>query len=161
MAEASNLLLGEHQRTLDERNRLSIPSDWAAILTAESPELILTKERPGCLALWSAAQWKSHLRESVGLVESKIRAGRLAGRLDEVQRLGRLLSTRHAEVSLGGRGRLLPPEGHRQFLGVEPGGEVMLIGSAVAVEIWNPQVWVAYVGEEMPNFRELLDRLAD
>ena len=74
------------------------------------------------------ANWKTRLDDGVQLVESKIEAGRLEGRLEEVQRLGRLLSTRHREVQLAGRGRLVVPEGFREFLGVEPGGEVMVDG---------------------------------
>jgi MraZ protein len=77
-----------------------------------------------------------------------------------VQRLGRLLSTRHKEVQLAGRGRLVLPEGFREFLGVEPGGEAMLVGAAVCVEIWQPEKWRIYVGEEMPAFRKLLDELS-
>ena len=104
--------------------------------------------------------WKSRLDAGVQLVESKIEAGRLEGRVEEVQRLGRLLSTRHRDVQLAGRGRLILPEGFREFLAVEPGGEVMVVGAAVCVEIWHPEKWAGYVGEEMPAFRQLLDRLS-
>ena len=64
------------------------------------------------------------------------------------------------EVQLAGRGRLVLPEGFREFLGVEPGGETMVVGAAVCVEIWHPERWSSYVGEEMPAFRQLLDRLS-
>ena len=46
-----------------------------------------------------------------------------------VQLLGRLLSTRHREVELSGRGRLLIPKSFREFLAVKPDegqGEVMV-----------------------------------
>ena len=91
---------------------------------------------------------------------SKIRAGRLEGRIEEVQLLGRLLSTRHRQVQLAGRGRLLIPEGFREFLGVEAGGEVTVIGAALCVEIWNPEHWLKYLEEQMPEFRQLLSRLS-
>jgi len=92
-------------------------------------------------------------------VMSKILARRLDGKLDDVQRLGRLLSTRHRPVQLAGRGRLIVPDGFREFLGVEPGGTVMVIGAAVCVEIWQPDRWRTYVGEQIPDFRQLLDTL--
>ncbi len=101
--------------------------------------------------------WKARLDAGVKLIESKIEAGRLEGRVEEVQRLGRLLSTRHRDVQLAGRGRLVLPEGFREFLGVEPGGEAMVVGAAVCVEIWHPEKWSHYVGDEMPAFRQLLD----
>jgi MraZ protein len=154
------LILGESTRTLDPRFRLSIPPELAETLAPEGGECILAKERPGCLSLWNLEVWKARLDAGVQLVESKIEAGRLEGRVEEVQRLGRLLSTRQRQVQLAGRGRLVLPEGFREFLGVEPGGETMVVGAAVCVEIWHPERWSSYVGEEMPAFRQLLDRLS-
>lgn len=154
------LILGESTRTLDQRYRLSIPPELAETLVPDGGECILAKERPGCLSLWNVVLWKARLDAGVQLVESKIEAGRLEGRAEEVQRLGRLLSTRHREVQLAGRGRLVVPEGFREFLGVEPGGDTMVVGAAVCVEIWHPERWGRYVGEEMPAFRQLLDRLS-
>ena len=154
------LILGETIRTLDQRFRLSIPPELADMLATEGSECVLAKERPGCLSLWNAGNWKSRLDAGVQLVESKIQAGRLEGRVEEVQRLGRLLSTRHRQIQLAGRGRLVIPEGFREFLGAEPGGDVMLIGAAVCVEIWHPEKWSSYVGDEMPAFRQLLEQLS-
>ena len=159
MPGSQQFILGEFRRTLDERWRLNIPSEMGDPLTAESTDCFLAKERPGCLSLWSSAGWQARLDEGVALVQQKMRAGKLEGRIAEVQRLGRLLSTRHAPVPLAGRGRLLIPEGFRQFLGVEPGGEVMIVGAAVCVEIWRPDAWVSYLERAVPKFRRLFDQL--
>jgi MraZ protein len=156
----ARLILGESTRTLDQRFRLSIPPELAETLAADGGACVLAKERPGCLSLWNVAGWKSRLDAGVELIERKIEAGRLEGRADEVQRLGRLLSTRHREVQLAGRGRLVLPEGFREFLGAEPGSDVMLVGAAVCIEIWHPEKWSLYIGEEMPAFRQLLDQLS-
>lgn len=153
------LIVGEATRSIDQRYRLSIPPDLVEALAAEEGRCFLAKERPGCLSLWDVATWQSRLDEGVALVESKILARRLDGRLEDVQRLGRLLSTRHTEVQLAGRGRLVVPDGFREFLGVEPGGEVMIVGAAVCVELWHPERWNEYVGQEIPGFRELMDQL--
>ena len=160
MSGPNQFILGEFRRTLDERYRLTIPNEMGDLLTAESVDCFLAKERPGCLSLWSAAVWKDRLNEGVALVEHKMRAGKLEGQIAEVQRLGRLLSTRHAPVQLAGRGRLLVPEGFREFLGVEPGGEAMVIGAAVCVEIWRPDAWIKYLNRGIPKFRRLLDHLS-
>jgi MraZ protein len=155
----ARLILGETTRTLDERYRLTIPAEMVEAIAANGSECILAKERVGCLSLWNEAGWKQRLEAGIRLVESKIEAGRLEGRVEEVQRLGRLLSTRHLQVQLAGRGRLAVPEGFREFLGVEAGGPVMVVGAAVCVEIWHPEKWQDYVGEELPAFRQLLDQL--
>jgi MraZ protein len=159
-AGSSQLILGEFHRTLDDRFRLSIPSELADPLTAGGGQCILAKERPGCLSLWNAAQWQSKLDAGVQLIESKLQLGRLEGRVEQVQLLGRLLSTRHREVELAGRGRLLLPEGFREFLAVEAGGEVMIVGAAICVELWRPDAWIKYLEAQMPEFRRLLDDLS-
>ena len=107
MTEPAEFLLGEFRRTLDERYRLSVPGELGEMLTADSAECILAKERPGCVSLWSAAVWQARLDEGIELVRRKMQAGKLQGRIGQVQLLGRLLSTRHKAVRLAGRGRLL------------------------------------------------------
>jgi MraZ protein len=160
MAGNSEFLLGEFERTMDERFRISIPSELADPLTTASTECILAKERPGCLSLWSAPDWQSRLDAGIELVKQKMRMGRLQDQLVEVQAFGRLLSTRHKAVQLAGRGRLLIPEGFREFLGVEPNGELMVIGAAVCIELWQPAAWVKFLEARMPKFRKLFDHLS-
>ena len=160
MAEAQEFILGEFPRTLDDRHRLSIPLELVDLLVAENGACILAKERPGCLSLWNSAAWQSRLDEGVELVKSKMRAGKLAGRLEEVQQLSRLLSTRHKTVQLAGRGRLSIPDGFREFLQVEPLGEVIVIGAGVCIEIWSPPAWLAHLESHVTEFRQLFDKLS-
>jgi MraZ protein len=51
------------------------------------------------------------------------------------------------------------PEGFREFLGVDPGADVMVVGAAVCVELWQPAAWTAFVTAEMPGFRQRIDEL--
>ena len=155
------LYLGEWARSLDERFRLSLPAEMADPLAGDSSECVLAKERPGCVSIWNTQQWEEWLAGGVELVTGKIKSGRLSGRLSQVQLLGRLLSTRHRKVPIGGRGRLAIPERFREFLEVEPGGELMVVGAAVCLEIWHPRRWSEHIGEQMPEFRQLFDQLAD
>jgi len=160
MAGAAEFILGEYQRTLDERFRLSIPTELVEALGNSNDQYILVKERLGCLSLWNAAAWQSKLNDGVELIRGKMRAGRLEGRLGDVQVLGRLLSTRHKALSLTGRGRLMVPEGFREFLRVEPGSDCLVVGAAVCIEIWSPAAWLAYLEKRIPRFRRLFDRLS-
>jgi MraZ protein len=160
MATEVELILGEYARLLDERYRVSLPPELVEPLTADGIECVLAKERPGCLSLWSKPQWQPVLNQGIELVRGKIQAGRMEGRLAQVQMLGRLLSTRHKEVKIAGRGRLLIPEGFREFLGVEKAHEVIVVGAAMCVEIWRPDAWLAYLEKRMPSFRQLFDKLS-
>jgi MraZ protein len=160
MATPQDFILGEFPRTLDDRHRLSIPLELVEPLLGKASDCILAKERPGCLSLWNAAVWQSKLDEGMALVRGKMHAGRLEGKLEEVQHLGRLLSTRHKTVQLAGRGRLSIPDGFREFLGTEQGGDVIVVGAGVCVEIWNPPAWFSYLEARMPEFRQLFDKLS-
>ena len=160
MSQEPDFLIGEFPRSLDERYRVSLPADFADPISAEGDRCILAKERPGCLSLWAAARWEKRMSEGVELVKQKMRAGRLEGNLTDVQLFGRLLSTRQREVQLAGRGRLLVPESFRSFLGVEPGGEVLLVGAAVCIELWQPEAFNTYLEKRIPRFRRIFDKLS-
>jgi MraZ protein len=159
MTDATDLFLGEWTRSLDERHRLSLPPEWADLLAGDTGECTLAKERPGCVSLWNTSQWQSWLAGGVELLRTKLRGDRLRERVGDVQQLGRLLSTRHRTVPIAGRGRLALPDSFREFLGVEPGGDVLVVGAAVCVELWRPQRWGEHIGEQMPGFRQLFDEL--
>lgn len=158
---AEQLITGEVKRTLDERFRVSLPPEMAATVTDEAGESIVAKERYGCLSLWPAAEWRKRFEDGVGLIEQKIRVGRMEDRWADVQRLGRMISTRYRTVKLANRSRLLIPEGFREFLDVAPNGEVMLIGAAICVEVWNPTAWLEVLRDDMPQFGTLFRDLTE
>ncbi len=159
MSAIPDLLIGEFIRTLDERFRVGLPPELLEPLRSAGPRLVLAKERAGCLSLWPAAVWKPRIDAAIDVVRSKLQAGLLTQRVGQVQDLGRLLSTRHKIVTVAERGRLVIPEGFRDFLAVEPGAELMVVGAAVCVEIWQPAAWNTYVAGEMPAFRQRIDEL--
>ena len=156
-------VLGEFRRAIDDRFRLSLPNELLESLlgeTANASTLVLAKERPGALSLWRPSDWNARLTKDVELVQSKLDAGHLRARTTDLQKLGRLLSTRHRDVQIAGRGRLVIPESFREFLGVEGGGDVMIVGAAVCIEIWRTTAWLTCLEEEIPQFGNLLDQLA-
>jgi MraZ protein len=160
MPPQQEFILGETCCTLDGRYRVSIPAEHIELLDADSAQYILSKERPGCLSLWSAAAWKSHREDRVELIKHKMRLHELQGKTGQLQLLGRLLSTGHASVQLAGRGRLLIPKEFRDFFGVEPNGQIMVVGAALCVEIWSLPAWSQYLERQMPKFQRLLDHLS-
>ncbi|QDT33609.1 division/cell wall cluster transcriptional repressor MraZ [Thalassoglobus polymorphus] len=153
-------ITGEFRRAMDDRFRLTLPAEFASSVTDSAGQTILAKERDGCLSLWKAADWQMRVDDGLSLLREKIRTGRMEQRWTEVQRLGRLLSTRSAEVKLANRSRVLIPEGFREFLGVEKGGDVMIVGAVVCVEIWRPDAWLEQLRADMPGFGELFNSLS-
>ncbi|MDG1893721.1 MAG: division/cell wall cluster transcriptional repressor MraZ [Fuerstiella sp.] len=152
---------GEVRRIVDERFRLTLPPDFVEGVADDEGTVIVAKEQAGCISLWRSDEWQKRLDSGVSLLRQKIDSGRMEGRWGDVQRLGRLLSTRHQQVTLAKRSRLLIPEGFRQFLGVESGQEVVIVGAAVCVEIWHTERWLDVLKSEMPEFGDLFKTLTE
>ncbi len=157
---ATEFITGEVWRTLDERFRVTLPPEMAQAITDPQGSTIIAKERAGCLSLWKAADWQPRLDAGVALLRQKIQAGRMEQRWDEVQRLGRMLSTRFQTVQLANRARLLIPEGFRDFLDVAINQEVVVVGAVICVELWNPRAWQETLKQEMPVFGPLFKDLS-
>ncbi len=160
-ATPETFITGEIKRTLDERFRLTLPAEFAEAITDEDGQTIIAKERYGCLSLWKASDWQQRIDDGVALIRQKIQAGRMEQKWTEVQRLGRLLSSRYQSAQLANRSRLLIPEGFREFLNVDKSQDVMVIGAVVCVEVWNPQAWMEQLRQDMPEFGPLFKSLTD
>lgn len=154
-------ITGEVRRIVDERFRLTLPADFVEGVADDEGTVIVAKEQTGCISLWRSDEWQMRLDSGVSLLRQKIDSGRMEGRWSDVQRLGRLLSTRHQQVTLAKRSRFLIPESFRQFLGVESGQEVVIVGAAVCVEIWHPERWLDVLKSEMPEFGDLFKTLTE
>ena len=154
-------ITGEFKRILDERFRITLTREMAEAVADESGECILAKERFGCLSLWRASEWQKRLDDGVTLLKQKIRSGRMEQKWGDVQKLGRLLSSRHRTVRLANRSRILIPEGFREFLDVAANQPIVLVGAVVCVEIWNPQAWLETLRQDMPEFGPLFQQMTD
>lgn len=154
------LLRGEYERIYDDRYRVQLPPEIAEFLGGESAECVLTKEMDGCLSLWPMQTWRERFEVGVEVLSQKLRMNAFQGeQFAKLQRLGRLLSTRSRTVQLGQRGRVLVPEGFREFLGAEPGTPVIVVGCGVCAEIWTPNAWVQYVRSDVGTFSSLFQEL--
>jgi len=163
MSEQQEIILGEFHCTLDARYRVSVPGELSRLLKAPTPQCTLAKERPGCISLWNSQVWQQKVDVRVDLAKQKVQAGMHDDNISHVQLLGRLLSTRHENVELDAKDRLLIPKSFREFLGAAPGKEgngLMVVGAAICVEIWQPDAWIEYLRRRMPSFRKLVNKLA-
>ena len=152
---------GEVKRRIDDRFRLTLPAEMAQAVTDETGDTIVAKECFGCLSLWRAAEWQKRIDDGIALIKQKIETGRMEQKWNDVQRLGRMLSTRYRTVNLANRSRLLIPDGFREFLDITPNQDVMVIGAVICVEIWNPVAWIETLRQDMPVFGALFKDLTD
>ena len=161
MTGAEKLITGEFSRTIDERYRLTLPDEFKEVFKPESGKCVIVKESPGHLSLWEESIWKQHHDTRVEMVLQRLNTGYLGQKMSDLQQFGRLLSTRSRPIQLVERGRFLLPESFRAFLAVEPKNDVMLVGAAFCIEIWNPQKWISFIEEALPQYGSLLESLLD
>ena len=157
---AGELIFGEFKRSIDDRFRISIPMELIEKFENKKEEWILTKERTGCLSLWSAEGWQEKFDKRIEVLRSKLSAGDFDKQIQDVQLLGRLLSTRHKRVQIKNKSRLTIPEGFREFLASEIASEAMIVGAAVCIEIWRMNAWIEHLEQKMPEFQDLLGKLS-
>jgi MraZ protein len=154
----SRLIKGEHRRLFDDRHRVALPTDFAEALGGDNADCVISKEREGCLSLWPKARWEKEFGRGVELLETRLRL-ELERDVGRLQQLVRLISARSRPLKIGHRGRLLIPEGFREFLGASANVEVILVGAGVCVELWRVEAWSQYLRAELQNFDSLFQQL--
>ena len=56
-ADPDLFLTGEFKRVVDDRFRITLPPELAEPISDVQGDVILAKERAGCLSLWRVADW--------------------------------------------------------------------------------------------------------
>ena len=160
MTETTKFITGEFSRTVDDRYRLALPDEFKEVFKPESGKCVIVKERPGCLSLWEEPIWTQYHKKRIEMVHGRFYQGDLGRSVPDLQRFGRIVSTRYRHIQLADKARFLIPEGFREFLAVEPKQEVMVIGANVCIEIWKPQTWLPYIAEDILQFNSLMEGLS-
>src|SRR5919198_4427090 len=108
------MLVGEHEHTIDDKNRLTLPSKFRA---AFAGGLVLTRGIERCLYAYPRSEWEA-------TVQSRLRE------LDPLSREGRLMQryfySGAAEAELDKQGRVMVPATLGEYAGL--GKEVVVAG---------------------------------
>jgi len=133
---------GQFRHAIDEKNRITIPSDWRR---SEGQDFIILPEPRGQYLLVMSAEEFSRLgvqAESDSTISARDR---------------RIFSRQfHARAEHGAsdrQGRLVLPEEFCQELELK--GEVALVGGRGRFEIWNLQQWKRAQEEETPTYQHV------
>jgi MraZ protein len=135
-------LFGDFRHTLDEKNRLTIPSRWRR---AEGEEWVIVPDptRQFLMVMFPEefARVTTSVESNPNLVPEQRRA---------------FLRQLHAQAQHGvpdKQGRLVLAEGHCRDVGLK--GEVALVGGRGRFEIWNPAKWKRSQEEESATFQHV------
>ena len=122
------MFLGQFQHNLDEKGRLMIPAAFRQTLEGGA---YVTQGFDRCLMVMTEAYF--------GQVYERINAMNLAD--PAARMLRRLILSTAYPVELDKVGRILVPQGLRQFMNFD--GEAIVAGQGEYFEVWTPTEWNA------------------
>ena len=140
------MLLGEHDHTIDDKNRLTLPAKFRA---AFAGGLVVTRGFEGCLNAYPRVDWEQ-------LVESWL-AG-LGPFSKEARRVGRFFFAGATEAELDRQGRVMIPAALIQHGGL--GRNVVIAGMRDHLEIWDRAMWRKEMKEVEGSAEDVAERLA-
>jgi MraZ protein len=120
------MLLGEHEHTLDDKNRLTLPAKLREQLGAH---VVVSRGLDGCLYVYSDGEW-ARLAERVGSLDPFSR---------EARTMQRWFFASGSDAELDKQGRMVIPAALLKVAGI--GREVTVAGVYDHLEIWDRAAW--------------------
>jgi MraZ protein len=140
------MLLGEHEHSIDDKNRVTLPAKFRA---AFAGGLVVTKGLEGCLLAYPTADWEQ-------LVESWL--ADLGPFSKEARRVQRFFFGGATEVELDKQGRVMIPAALIQHGGLRR--NVVIAGMRDHLEIWDSATWRKELKEVEGSAEDVAERLA-
>ncbi len=121
------LIIGTHERTIDDKGRLSLPSAFREKL---GERCVLSQLQDSkCVGIWTRQEFVAALERLQKFAETE----------EDGQNQLRLFSASAHEVRQDRSGRVMIPASHREAAKLQK--DVVVCGAASRVEIWNPENW--------------------
>lgn len=133
---AEDQVFGRHERTLDDKGRLVLPS----IVRGALGDTAFLVRLDGCIGIWNRGQFDTaseRVRDSVRLGVAPKNAMRA-------------FFARVFQVAIDSQGRVLIPAELRSDVGLER--EVVITGQKSHVELWEPGRWAEITTEVEEQF---------
>jgi len=124
------MLIGEYTHTIDEKNRVSLPSKFRSLM---GKKIVVTPGLDQCLFAFTAEEWK---RISTKLSEN---ASMLSG---DMRSFTRYMFGGAVEAEVDSIGRILIPDFLRDRANLKT--KVSIVGVQNRIEIWNDKQWTDY-----------------
>ena len=140
------MLLGEHEHTLDDKNRLTLP---AKLREGLGEELVVTRGLDKCLCVYS--------REGFELLAARV--GALDGFSPEARMMQRFFFTGGEQVRPDRQGRIVIPL--RLLEEAKAGRELVIAGVYDRLEIWDRAAWREQRTKAEGSAEDVAERLAD
>jgi MraZ protein len=140
------MLIGEYLHTIDQKNRLSVPSKFRKTLGST---VIVTRGLDQCLFLYSVAQWEVLAEKLSSLPWGKA----------EHRSFIRLMVAGATDIDIDSLGRILVPDYLKAHAGLDK--DAMIVGLYNRVEIWRPDSWNEYREGATKDAERIAEKLGD
>jgi len=144
--EAPNMLLGEHEHTIDDKNRLTLPARFRHHF-AEG--IVVTRGMDGCLFAYTRDDWNRLVETRLATLDPLSQEGR---------RMHRFFFSGAAEAELDKQGRLMLPSALIEH--AKLGRDVVVAGVNDHLEIWDRAAWRKELAEVEGSAEHVAERLA-
>ncbi len=136
------MFLRKHQHTIDDNNRLAIPSSIRKCVDEkkEGKGFFITPGLDKCLALYSPL----HFEETSEKLTEPMFTNRKA------RNFQRLFFSRSSFATCDEQGRIVIPQLHKDYAGLKK--EVVIIGVMDRIEIWDLKHWNEFEEDNEQNF---------
>ena len=140
------MLLGAHEHTLDDKNRLTLPAKFRA---AFAGGVVVTRGMDGCLYAYRREDWDSLVEGRLATLDPLSKEGR---------RMQRFFFSGASEVEPDRQGRVMIPAALIEHAGL--GREVVVAGVLDHLEIWDRAKWRQELNEVERSAEDVAERLA-
>jgi MraZ protein len=140
------MLLGEHEHTIDDKNRLTLP---AKVRHHFADGIVVTRGMDGCLHAYTRGDWTRLVDTRLATLDPLSQEGR---------RMQRFFFSGAAEGELDKQGRLMLPAAlidHAKL-----GRDVVVAGVHDHLEIWDRAAWRKELAEVEGSAQHVAERLA-
>lgn len=127
------MLIGEYTHTIDDKNRISLPSKFRKEI---GKKIIISRGLDRCLFLYPTDEWKKEISGKLSTLTT--------GQAD-VRGFSRFMLAGAVETDVDSIGRILIPDFLREF--AELKDQVVFAGVNNRVEIWQEKRWTEYKRE--------------
>jgi MraZ protein len=141
------MLLGEHEHTIDDKNRLTLPAKFRRAFV---DGIVVTRGMDGCLYAYTRGDWEKLVASRLGTLDPLSQEGR---------RLQRFFFSGAAESDLDKQGRAMIPSALIEH--AKLGREVVVAGVYDHVEIWDRAAWRKEIAEVEGSAEDVAERLAN
>ncbi|MDD5194356.1 MAG: division/cell wall cluster transcriptional repressor MraZ [Candidatus Omnitrophica bacterium] len=139
---------GEYQHTLDDKDRFILPAKFRdKIKDVKRQKFYITRGLDGCLFFFASGVWQT--------LEEKLKANSFAKQ--QSRSFNRLYFSGAQEVELDSQGRVAIPSYLKEFAQIKK--EIVIIGVADRIEIWDKQRWSGFYQENKTKFEAAAENL--